>query len=137
MGYGGELSWIPHLKTSKGQPFVGSNPTPSASGRTRSLRSSPYDLPVTTGSGRPSLQSLFGGTLWLLEPWTALAREVDSVIKRVVLLLMVLLVSLAAFAGLIQPSFSPSDPVLADQKMAHALLLLFSSLGLVLLRPRR
>jgi len=30
MGYGGKLSWIPHLKTSKGQPFVGSNPTPSA-----------------------------------------------------------------------------------------------------------
>jgi hypothetical protein len=59
------------------------------------------------------------------------------VIKRVVLLLMVLLLSLAAFAGLTQPSFTAPDPVLADQKMAHALLLLFSSLGLVLLRPRR
>ena len=93
--------------------------------------------PATVPRVRPSLQSLFGGRLSLLGPWIALAREVDSVIKRVVLLLMVLLLSLAAFAGLIQPSFAPPDPVLADQKMAHALLLLFSSLGLVLLRPRR
>jgi len=30
MAYGGELSAGTHLKTSKGQPFAGSNPTPRA-----------------------------------------------------------------------------------------------------------
>lgn len=58
-------------------------------------------------------------------------------IKRVVLLLMVLLLSLAAFASLVQQPFVPPETVLTDPKMAHMLLLLFSCVGLVLLRPRR